>query len=90
MRAAPEFRHGSIATLTPLLLFLPLAAASTPAPQQTSSSDCPHSQASEAPTDHSPDLEGQPGSAKGEDQSVSSVAAVSIMFNPSLIISPLH
>ncbi|XP_075875910.1 complement component C8 beta chain [Nelusetta ayraudi] len=42
---------------------------STPAPQQTSSSDCPHSQASEAPTDHSPDLEGQPGGAKGEDQS---------------------
>uniref|UniRef100_A0A1A8NVP5 Disabled homolog 1b n=1 Tax=Nothobranchius rachovii TaxID=451742 RepID=A0A1A8NVP5_9TELE len=30
---------------------------STPAPQQSSSSDCPHSQASDPPTDHSPPLE---------------------------------
>lgn len=50
-----------------------LVTASTPAPQQTSSSDCPHSQASDPPTDHSPDPEGHPSNAKGEDQSVSAV-----------------
>lgn len=44
-------------------------AASTPAPQQSSSSDCPPSQASDLPTDHSPvDPE---GNSSKEEQSVS-------------------
>lgn len=52
----------------------PLVAASTPAPQQSSSSDCPPSQASDPPTDHSPvDPEGNSSNAKEEDQSVSAV-----------------
>ncbi|XP_013869273.1 disabled homolog 1 [Austrofundulus limnaeus] len=43
---------------------------STPAPQQSSSSDCAPSQASDPSTDHSPvDPEGNPGNAK-EEQSV--------------------
>uniref|UniRef100_A0A3Q3M5L1 DAB adaptor protein 1b n=1 Tax=Labrus bergylta TaxID=56723 RepID=A0A3Q3M5L1_9LABR len=47
---------------------------STPAPQQSSSSDCPPSQASDPPTDHSPvDPEGNSSNAK-EEQSDSSVA----------------
>ncbi|KAI3375213.1 hypothetical protein L3Q82_021718, partial [Scortum barcoo] len=47
---------------------------STPAPQQSSSSDCPPSQASDPPTDHSPvDPEGNSSSAK-EEQSGSAVA----------------
>ncbi|KAM7378944.1 hypothetical protein PAMP_004532 [Pampus punctatissimus] len=47
---------------------------STPAPQQSSSSDCPPSQASDLPTDHSPvDPEGNFSNAK-EEQSGSAVA----------------
>uniref|UniRef100_UPI0037E7F857 complement component C8 beta chain-like n=1 Tax=Semicossyphus pulcher TaxID=241346 RepID=UPI0037E7F857 len=47
---------------------------STPAPQQSSSSDCPPSQASDPPTDHSPvDPEGNSSNAK-EEQSGSDVA----------------
>ncbi|XP_044075172.1 complement component C8 beta chain-like [Siniperca chuatsi] len=47
---------------------------STPAPQQSSSSDCPPSQASDPPTDHSPvDPEGNSSNAK-EEQSGSAVA----------------
>ncbi|XP_070830207.1 complement component C8 beta chain-like [Chaetodon trifascialis] len=48
---------------------------STPAPQQSSSSDCPPSQASDPPTDHSPvDPEGNSSNAKEEEQSVSAVS----------------
>ncbi|KAM8728182.1 DAB adaptor protein 1b isoform 2-T4 [Acanthopagrus schlegelii] len=48
---------------------------STPAPQQSSSSDCPPSQASDPPTDHSPvDPEGSSGNAREEEQSGSAVA----------------
>ncbi|XP_041804860.1 complement component C8 beta chain-like [Chelmon rostratus] len=48
---------------------------STPAPQQSSSSDCPPSQASDPPTDHSPvDPEGNSSNAKEEEQSGSGVA----------------
>ncbi|XP_075953999.1 DAB adaptor protein 1b [Anarhichas minor] len=55
---------------------------STPAPQQSSSSDCPPSQASDPPTDHSPvDPEGNCSSAK-EEQSGSGVAR-SIALVPS-------
>uniref|UniRef100_A0A3Q3MU88 Complement C8 beta chain n=1 Tax=Mastacembelus armatus TaxID=205130 RepID=A0A3Q3MU88_9TELE len=47
---------------------------STPAPQQSSSSDCPPSQASDPPTDHSPvDPEGNSNNAR-EEQSGSAVA----------------
>ncbi|XP_026229600.1 disabled homolog 1b isoform X2 [Anabas testudineus] len=47
---------------------------STPAPQQSSSSDCPPSQASDPPTDHSPvDPEGSSSNAR-EEQSGSAVA----------------
>ncbi|XP_018532884.1 disabled homolog 1 isoform X2 [Lates calcarifer] len=47
---------------------------STPAPQQSSSSDCPPSQASDPPTDHSPvDPEGNASNSK-EEQSGSVVA----------------
>ncbi|XP_029308714.1 DAB adaptor protein 1b isoform X4 [Cottoperca gobio] len=47
---------------------------STPAPQQSSSSDCPASQASDPPTDHSPiDPEGNSSNAK-EEQSGSVIA----------------
>lgn len=54
--------------------YSPLLAASTPAPQQSSSSDCPPSQASDPPTDHSPvDPEGNSSNAKEEEQSVSAV-----------------
>ncbi|XP_051265389.1 uncharacterized protein LOC127368515 [Dicentrarchus labrax] len=42
---------------------------STPAPQQSSSSDCPPSQASDPPTNHSPvDPEGNSSNAKEEEQ----------------------
>ncbi|XP_074506642.1 DAB adaptor protein 1b isoform X1 [Sebastes fasciatus] len=55
---------------------------STPAPQQSSSSDCPPSQASDPPTDHSPvDPEGACSNAK-EEQS-GSVVARSISPEPS-------
>ncbi|XP_029931122.1 DAB adaptor protein 1b isoform X2 [Myripristis murdjan] len=55
---------------------------STPAPQQSSSSDCPPSQASDPPTDHSPiDPEGNPNNAK-EEQSAS-VGARSLSPGPS-------
>ncbi|XP_035993851.1 disabled homolog 1 isoform X2 [Fundulus heteroclitus] len=47
---------------------------STPAPQQSSSSDCPPSQGSDPPTDHSPvDPEGPPSDAR-EEQSGSAAA----------------
>ncbi|KAM4728399.1 DAB adaptor protein 1b isoform 2-T3 [Anableps anableps] len=47
---------------------------STPAPQQSSSSDCPPSQGSDPPTDHSPvDPEGHPSNAR-EEQSGSDAA----------------
>ncbi|KAG8013954.1 Complement component C8 beta chain, partial [Nibea albiflora] len=46
---------------------------STPAPQQSSSSDCPPSQASDPPTDHSPvDPEGISSSTREEEQSLCS------------------
>ncbi|KAG7227295.1 hypothetical protein INR49_000299 [Caranx melampygus] len=48
---------------------------STPAPHQSCSSDCPPSQASDPPTDHSPvDPEGNPSSSAKEEQSGSDVA----------------
>ncbi|XP_027141723.1 disabled homolog 1 isoform X2 [Larimichthys crocea] len=48
---------------------------STPAPQQSSSSDCPPSQASDPPTDHSPvDPEGISSNTREEEQSGSVVA----------------
>lgn len=51
--------------------FSSLFAASTPAPQQSSSSDCPPSQASDPPTDHLPvDPEGSSSNAREEEQSV--------------------
>lgn len=51
-----------------MIMFFSLA--STPAPQQSSSSDCPPSQGSDPPTDHSPvDPEGNSSNAK-EEQSV--------------------
>lgn len=47
-------------------------AASPPAPHQSCSSDCPPSQASDPPTDHSHvDPEGNPSSSAKEEQSVS-------------------
>lgn len=61
----------------PLSAFLsPLRAASTPAPQQSSSSsECPTSQASDPPTDHSPvDPEGT-SNVKEEEQSVRATAS---------------
>lgn len=62
--------HPSLAP-PPSPLLSPLCAASTPAPQQSSSSsECPTSQASDPPTDHSPlDPEGT-SHVKEEDQSV--------------------
>lgn len=54
--------------------FIPcVSAASTPAPHQSCSSDCPPSQASDPPTDHSPvDPEGNASSSSAkEEQSVS-------------------
>ncbi|XP_042353484.1 complement component C8 beta chain-like [Plectropomus leopardus] len=55
---------------------------STPAPQQSSSSDCPPSQASDPPTDHSPvDPEGNASNTKEEDSG--SVVARSISPAPS-------
>lgn len=63
------FLHASVDHFLSLLF-----AASTPAPQQSSSSDCPPSQASDPPTDHSPvDPEGSSSNAKGEEQQVSAV-----------------
>uniref|UniRef100_A0A671W5G3 DAB adaptor protein 1b n=1 Tax=Sparus aurata TaxID=8175 RepID=A0A671W5G3_SPAAU len=56
---------------------------STPAPQQSSSSDCPPSQASDPPTDHLPvDPEGSSSNAREEEQS-GSAAARSISPVPS-------
>ncbi|GAA6222475.1 disabled homolog 1-like isoform X2 [Lates japonicus] len=62
---------------------------STPAPQQSSSSDCPPSQASDPPTDHSPvDPEGNASNSK-EEQS-GSVVARSVSPVPSGAPDPLQ
>ncbi|XP_076601152.1 complement component C8 beta chain [Chaetodon auriga] len=67
---------------------------STPAPQQSSSSDCPPSQASDPPTDHSPvDPEGNSSNAKEEEQSGSVGASQSqrpVMLSASLQCCLLH
>lgn len=70
----------------PLLPFYtllpPLCAASTPAPRQSSSSsECPTSQASDPPTDHSPiDPEGT-SNPRGEEKSVSSASSSGSKLN---------
>uniref|UniRef100_A0A3Q2ZYB7 DAB adaptor protein 1b n=1 Tax=Kryptolebias marmoratus TaxID=37003 RepID=A0A3Q2ZYB7_KRYMA len=61
---------------------------STPAPQQSSSSDCPPSQASDPPTDHSPvDPEGNPSNAKEEQSGC--VAARTVSPVPSEAAEPV-
>ncbi|CAJ1071713.1 disabled homolog 1-like isoform X2 [Xyrichtys novacula] len=51
---------------------------STPAPQQSSSSDCPPSQASDPPTDHSPvDPEGSSSNAKEEQSDSAGARSIS-------------
>ncbi|XP_074544709.1 complement component C8 beta chain [Halichoeres trimaculatus] len=53
---------------------------STPAPQQSSSSDCPPSQASDPPTDHSPvDPEGNSSNAREEQSGSAVVRSISPM-----------
>ncbi|KAM3604806.1 uncharacterized protein V6R79_016402 [Siganus canaliculatus] len=62
---------------------------STPAPQQSSSSDCPPSQASDLPTDHSPvDPEGNSSNTKEEEQQPDSVVTRSISPVPSGAVDP--
>ncbi|XP_041848139.1 complement component C8 beta chain-like [Melanotaenia boesemani] len=62
---------------------------STPAPQQSSSSDCPPSQASDPPTDHSPvDPEGNSSNAKEEEQP-ESAAGRSVSPEPSRAAEPV-